>query len=311
VQAAWEKDDSSFGAEVDPAVHDRSVVVKRSEGDGLPTTDPFEEDNRIAQLPEDPFEEPEDDPLPELPTEKEEEETTEEPAEEPQMEEPTRDPLFEETLEPETLEETPRSEDATESPQFGQPREDEFDMQTPAPQPAGPPQPLQQPFSQQLQEERRETIENCDDEFAKLQQDTIENVNLNIHLEGTPGRDYPFECEVGQGHYEPRQWAEVNYNWKASALCHKPLYFEQAQLERYGHTWGRCLQPMVSGAHFFSTLPILPYKMGLKTPNECIYTLGHYRPGNCTPYMIEAMPFTWRAALYQAGVVTGTAFTIP
>ena len=29
------------------------------------------------------------------------------------------------------------------------------------------------------------------------------------------------------------------------------------------------------------TLPLLPYKMGLDHPYDCVYTLGHARPGNC------------------------------
>jgi hypothetical protein len=74
---------------------------------------------------------------------------------------------------------------------------------------------------------------------------------------------------------------------------------------------GPALDPLVSGAHFFGTFPILPYKMGLMTPNECVYTLGYYRPGNCAPYMIDAVPFTWRAAAFEAGAWTGGAFIVP
>ncbi len=99
--------------------------------------------------------------------------------------------------------------------------------------------------------------------------------------------------------------------WKASGLCSKPLYFVQVQMERYGHSWGPILDPIVSGAHFFGTVPILPYKMGLQTPNECVYTLGYYRPGSCAPYMISPLGFTWRAAAFEAGVWTGGAFAIP
>ena len=99
--------------------------------------------------------------------------------------------------------------------------------------------------------------------------------------------------------------------WKASALCHKPLYFEDASLERYGHSWGPCLDPFVSGAHFFGTLPALPYCMGLHPPNECMYALGHYRPGNCAPYMIPPVPLSLRAAAVQTAATTGAIFIIP
>ena len=108
-----------------------------------------------------------------------------------------------------------------------------------------------------------------------------------------------------------KQWAPITYMWKASGLCHKPLYFEDIQLERYGHGCGPFLQPIASGAHFFLTVPLLPYKMGLEPPDECMYTLGYYRPGSCAPYMLDPIPLSARAGLAEAGVVTGMIFLIP
>jgi hypothetical protein len=99
--------------------------------------------------------------------------------------------------------------------------------------------------------------------------------------------------------------------WKASALCHKPLYFEDEALERYGHSWGPCLDPLVSGAHFFCKLPVLPYCMGVTPPNECMYALGHYRPGNCAPYMCDPIPLSCRGAVFEAGAVVGAAAILP
>ncbi|MBX3425942.1 MAG: hypothetical protein KF688_09715 [Pirellulales bacterium] len=139
----------------------------------------------------------------------------------------------------------------------------------------------------------------------------LTDISLDIGVKGNPGEDFPFECGLGDELFTGRSWPEITYRWKAAGLCHKPLYFEQAHLERYGHSWGPLLDPVVSGAHFFASLPILPYKMGLQTPNECVYTLGHYRPGSCAPYMIEPVPFTWRAAAFQGFITTGTAFVIP
>ena len=125
------------------------------------------------------------------------------------------------------------------------------------------------------------------------------------------GEDYPYECSLEDQQHEPRQWPQITYMWKAAGLCHKPLYFEQPKLERYGHSWGPYTQPIISGVHFFGTLPILPYKMGLKTPCECVYTLGYYRPGSCAPYLVGGVPFTWRAAAFQAGTATGMSFIFP
>jgi hypothetical protein len=78
-------------------------------------------------------------------------------------------------------------------------------------------------------------------------------------------------------------WPVTDFNWAATGMYHKPLYFEEVNLERYGYTMSPVLQPLISGAHFFATIPVLPYKMTTHPPHECYYTLGHYRPGSCAP----------------------------
>ncbi len=122
---------------------------------------------------------------------------------------------------------------------------------------------------------------------------------------------FPQECPLGDEGFTPRAWPLVTYTWKASGLCHKPLYFEEVALERYGHSLGPLAQPIISGAHFFGTVPILPYKMGMVPPWECVYPLGYYRPGSCAPYTIGPIPISLRGALVEGGVVTGMVFLIP
>lgn len=126
-----------------------------------------------------------------------------------------------------------------------------------------------------------------------------------------PGTEFPPECELARAGFEPRAWAETTYTWKASGLCHKPLYFEDVQLERYGHTCGPLLQPFASGAHFFGNALILPYKMGMEPPCECVYALGYYRPGDCAPFMIQPLGLSWQGAFWQGTTVTGLVFLIP
>lgn len=121
----------------------------------------------------------------------------------------------------------------------------------------------------------------------------------------------PIRCGIGYESYAGRQFIPSAVEWKASGLCHKPLYFEDVQLERYGHEVGPVLQPLLSSAHFFGNMLILPYKMGIHPPGECQYSLGYYRPGNCAPYMIQPFPFSLRGAAVQAGFVTGASALIP
>ncbi len=199
-----------------------------------------------------------------------------------------------------------------------------------SPAPGGPPvgrvaQPLPLPEAdmpsaadQMLQ---REPLPSLEDEFAAVpgglrpcpKPDEIQLkkiAEISYDISASKG-NFPSECNMGEETYQPRAWPQTTFTWTASALCHKPTYFEDVQLERYGHSWGPYVQPLVSGAHFFLTVPMLPYKMGLYPPNECIYTLGYYRPGSCAPYMLDPLPLSVRAGLVQAGVWTGGAFLIP
>jgi len=131
--------------------------------------------------------------------------------------------------------------------------------------------------------------------LAKVSQADLTYVNQAWELPG--------ECHLPNLPSPSRQWLPVQMTWKASGLYHKPLYFEEVALERYGHSAGPLLQPAISTAHFFVNIAIIPYKMGIHPPTECQYALGYYRPGNCAPWVIPPVPLSLRGALFQAGAM--------
>lgn len=88
-------------------------------------------------------------------------------------------------------------------------------------------------------------------------------------------------------------------HWRASLVQHNPLYFQDVVLERHGHRCAGCLQPLVSGAKFYSTIAIYPYLRTLRCPQECQYALGNYRPGTPAPCLKQHLPYDKRAAAVQ------------
>jgi len=121
----------------------------------------------------------------------------------------------------------------------------------------------------------------------------ITEVNTNIAVKGgwnENPEDVGSVCHPSQA--EPaytmtaREWAPLRYCWEAPSLCYGPLYFEEVNLERYGYSQAylRAIQPLASSAHFFGTIPTLPYLMVAEPSRECVYTLGQYRPGSCVPF---------------------------
>ncbi len=173
---------------------------------------------------------------------------------------------------------------------------------------------LPDPDYEQLAGEPRESASAC---RSPNDHDVVQPIEELNHLTGlrdkkiTDPDNRPTTCDLDGGDFIPRQWAPTTYMWQASGLCHKPAYFEDVHLERYGHSWGPYVQPLMSGAHFFLNVPVLPYKMGLYPPNECIYTLGYYRPGSCAPYMLDPLPLSVRAGLAQAGATVGMVYLLP
>ena len=57
--------------------------------------------------------------------------------------------------------------------------------------------------------------------------------------------------------------------WPGAQFCHRPLYFEDACLERSGVCHG-CLQPSISGINFYGTALLLPVKMWHTPPHSYV-----------------------------------------
>ncbi|WP_422928127.1 hypothetical protein [Singulisphaera sp. PoT] len=111
-----------------------------------------------------------------------------------------------------------------------------------------------------------------------------------------------------------RQWAPNRKYWSAAATCHLPLYFQDASLERYGHSTeqffgpiGRYLsypvddpkkstqrnqltQPFFSMGLFAAQVALLPYNLVVDPPWEAEYDLGYYRPGDRVPTDVYYLP---------------------
>lgn len=135
-------------------------------------------------------------------------------------------------------------------------------------------------------------------------------LDISYDIRPMPG-SLPKECPLLSSPYNGRNFNRTCFQWKASALCTKGAYFEDVQLERYGHSVCPVMEPVISGARFFLTVPMLPYKMGLRTPDECVYTLGYYRADSCAPYMLDPFPITVRAMLFEGAAIGGAVALIP
>ncbi len=97
-------------------------------------------------------------------------------------------------------------------------------------------------------------------------------------------------------------WDGKLSNWQSPNIRYQPLYFEQANLERYGV---ETRFPVAhSGVHFFTSAVMLPYQMGVNHPCDPVYPMGMDRPGNCTT------PYGYRPTLNPRGLSFQSLFTV-
>jgi hypothetical protein len=113
--------------------------------------------------------------------------------------------------------------------------------------------------------------------------------------------------------YGPARSAEGVPNFTgpvAGDFCYRPLYFEEKNLERYGRHWGP-VQPIVSGARFFTTVPALPYLMAVNHPRTCYDWHQPYPAGFYAPRVRERPPISIAGATVESSVLLGLIFLIP
>lgn len=150
------------------------------------------------------------------------------------------------------------------------------------------------------------------EELIQLPERSVRDVSIDIQ---TPGEALPADAAAlrfGQKPqpWQPHDWPVREFDWTAPAVGYQPLYFEDANLERYGLSYG-IFQPAVSVGRGFGQFMALPYQMTLQPPREIVYPLGYYRPGDRVIYQFERPELDARAAAVEAGVLTGFIFLIP
>ncbi|MFK7767219.1 MAG: hypothetical protein AB8B55_08350 [Mariniblastus sp.] len=137
---------------------------------------------------------------------------------------------------------------------------------------------------------------------APLPIDSMQRATYNREI-ADPNLTFAANAYTGTDYRQDSQ--PVTKTWQTPNMVHRPLYFEDVNLERYGNGRG-AIQPILSGVHFFSSVAFLPYKTGATAPTECVYTMGYFRPGDCNPAHKNRFTPSRKGLLHQtfaAGVV--------
>ncbi|NND98329.1 MAG: hypothetical protein HKN47_13485 [Pirellulaceae bacterium] len=95
-------------------------------------------------------------------------------------------------------------------------------------------------------------------------------------------------------------------------FCHRPLYFEQIDLERCGNHYG-CLQNAVSAGYFLVNTAFLPYRLGTQCCDDKVPTRGDCR--TCESFSTNIEPLACcglkpKGLITQAAALAGFTFLV-
>jgi len=90
---------------------------------------------------------------------------------------------------------------------------------------------------------------------------------------------------------------------------HRPLYFQELNLERCGATYG-CAQNAVSAAYFIGNSVILPYRMAMDRADECVNHWGDCATSRRYSSDIEPLRHSLRGTVNEAAAVAGFVFLL-
>jgi hypothetical protein len=117
--------------------------------------------------------------------------------------------------------------------------------------------------------------------------------------DATAGR-LPTPMPLPYGPDREAGWSVKTKHWVAPVYCHQPTYYEDVMLEHHGHERCVALQPVLSGARFYTGIFFTPYLATLRPPLQDIPSTGHYRPGSCAPALRQRAPYDPTAMKVQA-----------
>lgn len=115
------------------------------------------------------------------------------------------------------------------------------------------------------------------------------NLNLSSEFQNQTGESLQAQRTSSNSEASHFNWLPGFYTWASPSFYHRPLYFEQPNLERYGMGPRHCIQPLYSGMHFFGSIALMPYKLMTQHPNERVYSLGNQRPGDPACYQRRSL----------------------
>lgn len=150
------------------------------------------------------------------------------------------------------------------------------------------------------------------DRLFRLESEASLNERIRQEARGrgvSPERiTFPEEPVLSTERYSGRSWPKQTAIAEPHYVCHRRLYFEQRNEERFGWDLG-FIHPVVSAAYFFGDLATMPYKFGTEPCRWWECSAGLCLPGQPTPYLLYPPQPSVTGIVMEAAII-GTLFAI-
>ena len=122
--------------------------------------------------------------------------------------------------------------------------------------------------------------------------------------------EFPATPVLSKGRFAGRTWPESHTTVEADYVCHKRLYFEQKNFERYGWDLGP-VTPLVSAGTFFTDVAFYPYNWGTDLFRNYECSAGYCKPGDPVPLLLYPVELSATGFLAEAAAVGGLIAIFP
>ena len=123
--------------------------------------------------------------------------------------------------------------------------------------------------------------------------------------------DCPQEITLSENAWTPRTYAPSLYAWQASNICYNPLYYEDVQLERYGHSYPFFVQPFVSIGRMTVQAVGFPYQAVIDPPSLRRLSAGLLPAGRMCSQVDLPDPLEPRGGPGRSGCDYGNVLPLP
>jgi hypothetical protein len=121
---------------------------------------------------------------------------------------------------------------------------------------------------------------------------------------------FPEEPVLSRNPYYGRAWPLSKMFVEPAYVCHRRLFFEQRNLERYGWDLG-IFAPFISGATFFADVAFLPYKIATQPCRHFECSAGKCLPGDPVPFLIRPPELSLTGALAEGAAIGALIVLFP